>query len=241
MNKKILIYGAVLLLAFFCGCKASKYNEAMTLYENQEYEEAVVLLLEVQDYKDSSEVIVEILDEYAENLEKNNKYDDAIQILNKFSYLHDFSSKITDLTQEKEKYVTYCEAKELLESKKYEEGIEILKELGNNYRNTKKIITSYDNLYCSSFIGNRSVVAKAITGTQYKMDIKITFEYKNEEFYLNVYKTVKTMDGYLMTEKEYDVYYSDIRNNTIQKGKYTWKMENGTLVETDSGSTYIYR
>ena len=175
-----------------------------------------------------------IVKQYAEYCSQNQQYDKATSVLQEYAYLEDYSVQIEGIS-------AYKKAKGYLKIKDYSSAIDILRDLDQNYFDCEELVTSYDELSNSPFIGKRSVTASSVLGTKYKMTIDITLGYKGEKFVLNVYKTVKTLDGYTMLDDDYSVYSYNIKDNTISKGKYTWKMENGYLVETDNGSTYYYR
>ena len=59
--KQIKYIGVIccLCLCFFTGCSASKYKEAVELFEKEEYSKAMELFAEISDYEDSKSKVAE--------------------------------------------------------------------------------------------------------------------------------------------------------------------------------------
>lgn len=77
----------LVLAVLLTGCGNSDYNKAMTLYEAGKYEEAIVLFLELGDYEDSAEKLVDCQYQMAVAAYKSEDYAVA---LNMFTALGDY-------------------------------------------------------------------------------------------------------------------------------------------------------
>lgn len=89
-----LIYGIVIVPSI-------KYNEALELVENKNYDEAIAIFEELGDYSDSADMICEAKYKKAEELMSNKKFDVALEIFNELGNYSDSKDKISDILKEK--------------------------------------------------------------------------------------------------------------------------------------------
>ena len=89
-----LIYGIVVVPSI-------KYNEALELVENKNYDEAIAIFEELGDYSDSADMICEAKYKKAEELMSNKKFDVALEIFNELGNYSDSKDKISDILKEK--------------------------------------------------------------------------------------------------------------------------------------------
>ena len=85
-----LIYGIVVVPSI-------KYNEALELVENKNYDEAIAIFEELGDYSDSADMICEAKYKKAEELMSNKKFDVALEIFNELGNYSDSKDKISDI------------------------------------------------------------------------------------------------------------------------------------------------
>ena len=110
-----------------------QYNQAQALLDNGNYDEAIVLFTELENYKDSPEKVLETKYAKAENLFKNKDYDAALAV---FEELADYSD-----SAERIKEVTYAKAGALVETEAYQQAIDIYQRLGD-YKDSSTLYLS---------------------------------------------------------------------------------------------------
>lgn len=77
MKKVLSLILPFVMLAMLTGRDSSDYKKATDLYEDGKYEEAIVLFLELGDYEDSADLLMQCRYEYAKVLFDDCKYADA--------------------------------------------------------------------------------------------------------------------------------------------------------------------
>lgn len=93
--KRYIVLG--LLLAFLLtGCGNSDYKKAMTLYEEGNYEEAMVLFTELTDYEDSAQKVLDCRYMMAVDAYENREYASAIVIFTELRDYKDCEERILD-------------------------------------------------------------------------------------------------------------------------------------------------
>lgn len=112
----------------------NKYNHALELIENKKYVEAISVLEEIKDYKNSEELLVEVKYSYAKQLFDNKEFAKAID---KFRILSARDYK------DSENYVTLCV--EQINEENYQKALLLIKE--------NKIIDGYNLLNKLSAVG----------------------------------------------------------------------------------------
>ena len=85
-----LIYGIVVVPSI-------KYNEALELVENKNYDEAIAIFEELGDYSDSADKILETKYKKAENLVSNKEFDTAIEIFNELGEYPNCKKRIEEI------------------------------------------------------------------------------------------------------------------------------------------------
>ena len=85
-----LIYGIVIVPSI-------KYNEALELVENKNYDEAIAIFEELGDYSDSADKIPETKYKKAENLVSNKEFDTAIEIFNELGEYQNCKKRIEEI------------------------------------------------------------------------------------------------------------------------------------------------
>lgn len=132
MKKFIALLLAFLLVISLTGCKGSDYKQAMELYANDDYAEALAIFTELGDYKDSSSMVSKCKYAMAQQLMLDGDYEGALVI---FEELGDYKDSAESL---KECY--YQRALRLVAEQQYDAAEEIFAMLGNykdsaNYAN----------------------------------------------------------------------------------------------------------
>ena len=255
MKKKILgVCIAVVLAVSLTSCKSIDYDNAVSAIKNEDYETAFELLADLDDYKDSKQLLSENINIYVANLVEDDNYDDAIRILDKYHVASDFGDLYNDLVEQKELYDAYSQADDCFSSGKIEEGFAFLDTLPKDYRNVQRIYDSYNALKDCIFIGsytNNPSKRDSSINSLLRQSIKFELDYHSEEFQLHVYKKVYWADdGTISDDFTYYVDTNDIDGNTIECGalnistgkpNYIWTIDdNGQFIEVEKGKTYIY-
>lgn len=239
MRKKLVVASVLMLFAMsLTGCKSTDYNEAKTAIDEQDYETAFELLVNLGDYKDSQELLVDNINTYVSSLADKENYDKALNILDSYSSVSDFSDLYNEIQEEKDLYDLYSKAENLLLDNKISEGFEILETLPNDYKNIEEIYSSYNSLKDTVFKGtHRNGVSGESTQ---KIVFSVEYDSLYEKFKLHVYKAVYWSDGSIYNEHNFYLDADDIDDNTIKYGSYTWTINNGRLTEVEKGQTYTY-
>lgn len=107
LNKRVLIIGLIYIILAFLGfnlprlyCNEIKpyiqYNNALKLINTGKYDEAISILDNIKDYKNSNDKILFAYYKEACELYDKEQYEDAIQILNKIPQYSEAEDKIND-------------------------------------------------------------------------------------------------------------------------------------------------
>ena len=86
---------AVLMLSL-SGCKSSDYKKASELYENGNWEEAMTIFVELEDYEDSAEMVSKCKYEIAAEHQSNGEYIEAIALYTELGDFEDSSTRISE-------------------------------------------------------------------------------------------------------------------------------------------------
>jgi len=128
----VLVVGIILgSLLVFVIIPTVQYNNAKSLFDNGEYEEAIPIFEKLNGYSDANELLLQAKHEQAKSLISSGKYEEAIAILEK---LNGNSNTNELLLQAKHE-----QAESLISSGKYEEAIAILEKL-NGYGASNELI-----------------------------------------------------------------------------------------------------
>ncbi len=113
-----------------------KYNDAKSLMEDKKYVDAANAFAQMNDYEDSSRLVLECYYLEAKELMDNGKYADAISI---FKELDDYSDSAEMINKCK-----YLKATQLMEKAEYEQAIEIFFSLDGYGDSTEKMVECKD-------------------------------------------------------------------------------------------------
>ncbi len=129
---------------------ANRYNDAVELMENEEWLKAKDILLSLDDYKDSEDLLEQcnneiLADKYenAQRLINNGKYSEALQILEEITDYKDSEALIKqcrDALQEED----YNNAIQLMENGEYEKAISEFSKL-SGYKDSSSLIKECEN------------------------------------------------------------------------------------------------
>lgn len=134
MNQKISIFTIVILSLslILTGCNSSKYTDAMTLYANGEWDQAVEIFMDLGNYKDSQSMIQKSYYSKAKELAENGDYDTAIDI---FTSLGNYENS-QDMVNE----CLYSKAMQLVANKEFEVAIDTFQKLGGYKDSAQQIL-----------------------------------------------------------------------------------------------------
>jgi len=134
MSKKLITIVAasvsvvcLVLIGWILVFPSIQYNDAMDLYENEEYLQAAEIFEKLRNFKDSEEQFLECNYLYAKDIYKSGNYPDAADM---FADLEDYKDSAEYLLQS-ENHIKYIEAKELLSKEDYEQAEKLFLELGD--------------------------------------------------------------------------------------------------------------
>ena len=141
-NKKIVVISSIMLgivivviiVVNTVILPSIKYNNAVAMLENGQYDEATTAFTDLGDYKDSSNKISESKYLQATKLFEEKKYDEAITI---FKELGDYKDSVSKITE-----IKYLQATKLFEERKYNEAITTFEKLGDYKDSSNKISES---------------------------------------------------------------------------------------------------
>lgn len=144
-----------------------KYNAAVSLMNEEKYEEAISVFGELDEYKDSitkindcKELILNVQYEKAISLMNENKYKEAITAFSKLNGYKDSITKINDCR--------YANANSLIEEKKYVEAYEEFISL-NGYKDSNEMALKAFNCYKAEKLKEAKVGDIVLFGT-YEQD-----------------------------------------------------------------------
>jgi len=88
MKKRLLAFMVTIFFIFLLvGCDSSKYTQAVSAYNSENYETAISLFEELGDYKDSKEQLKKSLDVYIVDLRYARDWEKATIYLKKYKTL----------------------------------------------------------------------------------------------------------------------------------------------------------
>ena len=180
-----------------------RYNKAASKVENCEFDSAYNTYISLKDYRDCSDKAIETLYKKAEWLEKQEKFEDAIEEYSKISNYQDSGSRISNCKNE----LQYREAKSKYEAKDYDEAISLFTELGSysdskSWKN-KSMYDKADDLFKSKDYLNASNLFEQLGDYNDSSDRKKECLYlAGDVAYLNKdYKTA--FESYSALERDY--------------------------------------
>lgn len=135
MKKTVILLATVLLAVSLAGCKSSDYTEAMSMYEEGQYEQAVELFESLGDYKDSQDMILACKYEEAKSLLESADYEAAKNIFSDLGSYEDSETMVIDCD--------YQQGKALFEAENYKSAREIFVDLGS-YKNSEAMMVECD-------------------------------------------------------------------------------------------------
>lgn len=119
----------------------NKYQRAVTLRENGQYDDAIAAFAELGDYSDANEQIAEMKYQQAVALRENGQYEEAIAV---FAELGDYSDAKAQITETK-----YQQGKELLTAKNYDDAARVLISI-KEYKDVDKLLSEDDNMIAAA-------------------------------------------------------------------------------------------
>ena len=176
-KKKLIFAGAVIIVAVTMLIVLtqviipnSKYNAAVRLYEEEQYDEAIAAFVELDGYKDSAEQIVLI-----KEAKKEAAYQDALRLLDSERY-DEAAAAFKNLADYKdaatmEKESRYRKAEKYFEDENYKSAVAILEGLEDYRDSVKKIEECYSLYYGEIYESLRSAsVGSLITFGTFEQD-----------------------------------------------------------------------
>ena len=145
-RKKTLTIAAVVVVMLACAIAwcipnviipNSKYQQALALRENGQYDEAIAVFAELGDYSDAAQQLSKTKYQQAVALRENGQYDDAIAA---FAELGDYSDAAQQLSETK-----YQQANNLNTAARYDEAYAIYVTL-TGYKDVDKLLIEDDNI-----------------------------------------------------------------------------------------------
>jgi tetratricopeptide (TPR) repeat protein len=184
----------------------NKYQRAVTLRENGQYDDAIAAFAELGDYSDAAAQITETKYQQAVSLREAGEYESAIAVFASLNDYRDAETQIEEMKQEK-----YQQAVTLRENGQYDDAIAVFKALGN-YSDAKTQIeeTKYqqavalrengkydDAIAVFTELENYSDAATQITETKYQQANSLNAA----ALYDEAYAIYMTLAGYKDVDK----------------------------------------
>lgn len=135
MKKFLCMCFMLALCLCLCSCKFSDYEEAMSLFEAGEYEQASAVFETLRDYKDSIMMINKCNYETAISLMESGRYQEAITV---FEALGDFEDSVQKIAECK-LAIQYSDAVALMDAGSYGEAIAVFETL-DGYKDSANLI-----------------------------------------------------------------------------------------------------
>ena len=199
-----VLISVVTVFAFFFGVPYFKYNSAINMMEEKEYDKAMVAFSELNGFMDSEEKYKECQYIKAVKLCEAGKYTDAMEIFDSLGDYNDSKDLITECR--------YQSALLMIEENKCDEAINILEELGD-YKESKDKINecnykkacdmmeegSYDKAQTMfESLGSYKDSKDQIKECQYKTALKLIDDGKIVE----AYKALNSLGSYKESKKK---------------------------------------
>lgn len=184
----------------------NKYQRAVTLRENRQYDDAIAAFAELGDYSDAAAQITETKYQQAVSLREEGEYESAIAAFASLNDYRDAKTQIGEMKQEK-----YQQAVTLRENGQYDEAIAVFTELWGYSNSTAQITeTKYqkavalrengkydDAIAAFAELGNYSDAATQITETKYQQANNLNAA----ALYDEAYAIYVTLTGYKDVDK----------------------------------------
>ena len=198
-RKKTLTIAAVVLVVIACAIAwcipnviipNNKYQQAVVLRENGQYEEAIAVFAELGNYSDAAQQLSETKYQQAMALRENGQYEDACTI---FWSIADYSDAKTQFSETK-----YQQAVSLRKARKYESAIAVFASL-NDYRDAEtqieemkqekyqQAVTLHENgqydeaIAVFAELGDYSDAAQQLSKTKYQQAVALREEGQYDE------------------------------------------------------------
>ena len=235
----IIVYGVVIKPQI-------KYNNALDLMAENNFERAISIFEDLGKYKDCSDkisecnaAIIEIKYNEALELMNSQKYEDAIAIFNTLNSYKDSNRNIDECNMAISE-IQYNKALELMDSQKYEEAIATFKTL-DGYKNSNSKIDECNtaildkkyneaiSLMNSENHDEAMAILKNLNGykdSTAKINQLLDIKYSNAEELMNNQKYVealaifRSLNGYKESAQKIISVYQSLQLNTISAGKY---------------------
>lgn len=219
----------------------NKYQRAVTLRENRQYDDAIAAFAELGDYSDAAAQITETKYQQAVSLREEGEYESAIAAFASLNDYRDAKTQIGEMKQEK-----YQQAVTLRENGQYDEAIAVFTELWGYSNSTAQITeTKYqkavalrengkydDAIAAFAELGDYSDAATQITETKYQQANNLNAAARYDE----AYAIYVTLTGYKDVDKqlaEDDNMIAAARDAKFAVGNY---VTFGTYPQTKAGN-----
>lgn len=222
----------------------NKYQRAVTLRENRQYDDAIAAFAELGDYSDAAAQITETKYQQAVSLREEGEYESAIAAFASLNDYRDAKTQIGEMKQEK-----YQQAVTLRENGQYDEAIAVFTELWGYSNSTAQITeTKYqkavalrengkydDAIAAFAELGNYSDAATQITETKYQQANNLNAAARYDEAYA-IYVTLtgyKDVDKLLAEDDNMIAAAAAARDAKFAVGNY---VSFGTYPQTKAGN-----
>lgn len=132
----------------------NKYQQAVALREEGQYDDAIAAFAELGDYSDAAQQLSETKYQQALMLRENGRYDDAIAA---FAELGDYSDAKAQIAETK-----YQQGKALLSAKNYDDAARVLISI-KEYKDVDKLLAEDDNMIAAAAREAKFTVGNYVT------------------------------------------------------------------------------
>lgn len=151
----------------------NKYINATQLIESEKYTEAITILEELDNYKDSQNLLIDTQYVYAKKLFEEDNFAESKIIFNKIASYKD-SKKLIELCDDNINKTNYQKSIRLINEQKYIEAYALLEELATiNYKDSKKLIQKHNKDYEQAVFNNKlktAQIGSIVTFGSYEQD-----------------------------------------------------------------------
>ena len=123
MKKFVAVVLALVMTLSLCACNSLDYKEAMELYEDESYERARELFVELGDYENSAEMVNQCDYQLALEHMEDGEYEEAKALFVELDTFEDSAEKVVECN--------YEIAQAALEAGEYQQAYELFLELGD--------------------------------------------------------------------------------------------------------------
>lgn len=190
----------ILITSFYFLFPIFKYESATKKFNQGSYLEAQAIFLELEDFKDSKQKVIECKYNIASEYLENKKYLESLNIFEEIKDYSDSSQKIIE--------ATYLKAKEYYESKNYLNAIDYCKRI-ENYSDTSKILTDSKYQYAIQKYNDGDFT----TSIEYFNQVP---NYQESKSYLNKIEFLKKLQGTYVIEEYVTLGITDLRKLVIK-------------------------